>query len=199
MNDNIKDSWERFLNPDSLKNNLIMGSLYITSFEILKDSIIERLKDFFIEGIDDNKFIYSDRYKTKVLSLHKKPLTASLMWLQNMDTINNDDILKFKKITIFRNKLAHEMLGFLTNTQEEDLIELFHEMINLITKIEKWWIINVEIPTDSNYDNQNINENEIIPGVNLTLKLLLDVALGNDEESKLYYEEFIKRSKKYNN
>ena len=133
--DTTTASWERFLNPETLKNNLILGSIYITSFEILKDSIITKLKDFFIDGIDENGFIYSDRYKTKVLTLHKNPLQASLIWLQDMEAIDNNDIIKFEKIKTFRNKLAHEMLDFIANIPEDDLLELFNDMISLLTKI----------------------------------------------------------------
>lgn len=195
MDDNIKASWERFLNPEILRNNLILGSIYIASFEILKDTIITKLKDFFIDGIDENGFIYNDKYKTKVLTLHKNPLQASLIWLQNMDAIDNKDIQKFKKIKTFRNKLAHEMLDFIANIPEDDLLELFNDMINLLTKIGRWWIINVEIPTNPDYDGQEINEDEITPGMNITLQLLFDIALGNEEESKKYYDEFLKKKR----
>lgn len=195
MDDNIKASWERFLNPEVLRNNLILGSIYITSFEILKDTIITKLKDFFIDGIDENGFIYNDKYKTKVLALHKNPLQASLIWLQNMDAIDNKDIQKFKKIKTFRNKLAHEMLDFIANIPEDDLLELFNDMINLLTKIGRWWIINVEIPTNPDYDGQEINEDEITPGMNITLQLLFDIALGNEEEAKKYYDKFLKKKR----
>ena len=195
MDNNINASWERFLNPEVLKNNLILGSIYITSFEMLKDSIITKLKDFFIDGIDENGFIYSDRYKTKVLTLHKNPLQASLIWLQDMEAIDNNDIQKFEKIKTFRNKLAHEMLDFIANLPEDDLLELFNDMINLLTKIGRWWIVNVEIPINPDYDGQNINEDEITPGINITLQLLFDIALGNEEEAKKYYDEFIKKKR----
>ena len=193
MDNNTQASWERFLNPETLKSNLILGSIYITSFEMLKDSIITKLKDFFIDGIDENGFTYSDRYKTKVLTLHKNPLQASLIWLQDMEAIDNDDIIKFEKIKTFRNKLAHEMLDFIANIPEDDLLKLFNDMISLLTKIGRWWIVNVEIPTNPDYDGQEINENEITPGINVTLQLLFDIALGNEEKSKTYYEEFIKK------
>lgn len=195
MDDSVNASWERFLNPETLKNNLILGSIYITSFEMLKDSVITKLKDFFIDGIDENGFIYSERYKTKVLTLHKNPLQASLIWLQNMEAIDSKDIKKFEKIKVFRNKLAHEMLDFIANIPEDDLFELFNDMISLLTKIGRWWIVNVEIPTNPDYDGQEINENEITPGINITLQLLFDIALGNEEEAKKYYDEFIKKKR----
>jgi len=53
MNKKNEVSWERFLNPDSLKTNLILSSLFITIFEMLKDSIISPIKDFYTDGFKD--------------------------------------------------------------------------------------------------------------------------------------------------
>lgn len=48
MNDDTKIAWERYLNPEILRTNLIVASLFITAFEMLKDSIIGQVKYFFI-------------------------------------------------------------------------------------------------------------------------------------------------------
>ena len=195
MDENIQKSWERFLNPESLKENLVISSLYITSFEILKDSIISKIKDFFIEGIDEKGFIYSQKYNKEVLSLDnkKRPLQASFLWLKKYDVINEDDLNNWEKIVLFRNELAHDMLKFLTQIPESDLLDLFQIMLNLITKIEKWWIINYELEINENYIGQEISEEDIIPGINVTLHLLFNIALGEKNESKKYFEEFIKQ------
>ena len=68
-------------------------------------------------------------------------------------------------------------------------------MIDLLHKIEKWWILNVEIPTNPDLDRMEISEEGIVPGQIMTLRLLLDIALGAENESKFYYNEFIKREK----
>ena len=195
MNENVQKNWERFLNPESLKENLVISSLYITSFEILKDSIISKIKDFFIEGFDEKGFIYSEKYNKEVLSLDnkKRPLQASFLWLKKYDVINDDDLNNWKKIVLFRNELAHDMLKFLTQIPESDLLDLFQIMLNLITKIEKWWIINYELEINENYIGQEISEEDIIPGINVTLHLLFNIALGEKNESKKYFEEFIKQ------
>ncbi|GAI47696.1 unnamed protein product, partial [marine sediment metagenome] len=62
-------------------------------------------------------------------------------------------------------------------------------------KIEKWWILNVEIPTNPDLDGMEIDKEGIVPGQIMTLRLLLDIALGTEKESKFYYNEFIKREK----
>lgn len=195
MNENVQKNWERFLNPESLKENLVISSLYITSFEILKDSIISKIKDFFIEGFDEKGFIYSEKYNKEVLSLDKKkrPLQASFLWLKKYDVINDDDLNNWERIVLFRNELAHDMLKFLTQIPESDLLDLFQIILNLITKIEKWWIINYELEINENYIGQEISEEDIIPGINVTLHLLFNIALGEKNESKKYFEEFIKQ------
>jgi len=52
MDDKTKRSWERFLNPQSLRANLVVGSLFIAAFEMLKDSIIDHIRDFFSTGFN---------------------------------------------------------------------------------------------------------------------------------------------------
>jgi len=48
------DSWTKFLNPESLQSNLILASSFIASYETLKDSIVERIKDFYTHGWDES-------------------------------------------------------------------------------------------------------------------------------------------------
>ena len=68
-------------------------------------------------------------------------------------------------------------------------------IIELLCKIEKWWILNVEIPTNPDFDGKEIDEDGIVPGPIMTLRLLPDIALGSEEESNFYYKEFIKHRK----
>ena len=195
MDDDIRLSWERFLNPEILRTNLIVASLFITAFEMLKDSIIGRIRDFFTGGFDENGWIVNDNYKTKVLSLNKSPLYASLEWLKGMNVIDDEDIEEFNKIKNCRNEIAHEIANFISKGPKIDPLPLFSKMIDLLHKIEKWWILNVEIPTNPDFDGQGIDEDGIVPGQIMTLRLLADIVLGSEEESKLYYNNFIKRQK----
>jgi hypothetical protein len=192
MEDKIRQSWERFLHPESLRTNLIVGSLFIAAFEMLTDSIIDHIRNFFSTGFNQSGFVIDERYKTEVLSLNKSPLYASLEWLKNMNAVNDKDIEEFEKIKQCRNELAHEFVNFLSTGPTIDPLPLFPTMIDLLSKIEKWWILNVEIPTDPDFNGKDIDEDGIIPGPIMTLRLLTDIALGSEEESKYYYE-FIKQ------
>ena len=53
--------------------------------------------------------------------------------------------------------------------------------------------MNVEIPTDPDFNRKDIDADGIIPGPIMTLRLLTDIVLGSEEESKYYFNEFIKR------
>jgi hypothetical protein len=68
-------------------------------------------------------------------------------------------------------------------------------MISLLDKIERWWIVNVEIPINPDLKGAKINESQVIPGPIMGLRLLLDIALGSEEESKKHLEEFTKQTR----
>jgi hypothetical protein len=66
-------------------------------------------------------------------------------------------------------------------------------LIDLLEKIEVWWIVNVEVPGGPDAAGRGINGSAVIPGPIVGLKILLDVALGDQERSQFYYREFTKR------
>ncbi|WP_392388651.1 HepT-like ribonuclease domain-containing protein [Aliarcobacter butzleri] len=57
-----------------------------------------------------------------IKNVHYKHL---FLWLKKYDVINDDDLNNWKKIVLFRNELAHDMLKFLTQIPESDLLDLF--------------------------------------------------------------------------
>lgn len=202
----VQGSWERFLNPDELRPTLMLASIYISTFEILKDSIISRPKEFYTFGFDDNGEIIDPKYKTEVLARNSSPLYASLAWLKESEAIDGADIEKFNLIKKQRNDIAHQMFRMLSDGIPVDFTERFSEMVALLDKIEKWWIINVEAETgliDINdhgklvdVDITNVDLNDVIPGPIVSLKMLIDIAIGPDEKSRYYFNEFIKATHK---
>jgi hypothetical protein len=193
MSENIQAEWERFLDPKELRPNLILASLYIAAFEILKNSIIDRIRDFYTRGFDENGWIIAPEYKEQVLS-KGSVIFASLEWLKESQAINDDDIEKFKKAKECRNLLAHEITKFLAKGLPPEFPERFNDMITLVGKIERWWIVNVEIPTDPDLAEKagEIDESGIVPGPIMSLRMMIDVALGSDETANYYINGFKK-------
>jgi hypothetical protein len=63
-------------------------------------------------------------------------------------------------------------------------------MIAILDKIEKWWIVNVDIATDPKFDSERVEESNIIPGPIMALRVLMDVALGSEEDARKHLDEF---------
>jgi hypothetical protein len=193
MNDSTR-KWEEFLNPEVLRTKLITASMYLTAFELLKDSIIDRVKGFFTIGFDESGTEMSSEYSTEVLSLNKSRLYASLLWLKKQDAINDDDLGSFEAIRTCRNRVAHELQRVIAGDLEIAFVEQFSALISLLRKIEVWWIVNLEIPINSDFDNMEIDESQIAPGDVMMIQLMCEIALGEPEKAAYYFNEFRKRT-----
>lgn len=195
MDEKTKTSWENFLNPEALRPQLITACIYISAFELLKATIVDRIKDLFTNGFDRTGWRIDPKYQLTVLSKNRSPIYASLEWLKEANVIDDGDIAAFERVKGFRNELAHDLIGVLFRGLPPNLAERFSEMVGLLDKIERWWIVNFEIPINADLDGMEIDEAKVMPGPILGLRLLLDVALGSEKESKWYFEEFTKRTR----
>jgi hypothetical protein len=196
MDEKVKASWERTLHPETLKKNIITASIFSMAFEMLKSSIIEKIEGFFTNGFDENRMIVSPEYKEKVLSLNRSPLYASLKWLQDMNAIDDKDLERFEHIKKCRNTLAHEMLTFASSGVDFDVAEAFEEMVGLLRKIEIWWFENLEMAIDPDAYSEDLDIEQVIPGPVWSLQMLIDVALGPEEEARKYYDHFVANADK---
>lgn len=192
MND-VDAQWKKFLTPEILKNNLISASIFITGFEILKNLIIERVEEAYTEFFED-KAQPGVKYKKDVLESNKSILYASLEWLREAQVISPDELKNFENIKNIRNSVVHEFPNILTNGLPFDFLKCFEDILYLINVIEKWWVINFEIPVNPDFDDREITVDEIIPGSILSLRILLDVALGSEQEAKQYLDALNKNS-----
>jgi hypothetical protein len=190
--ENVQESWKRFLNPDELKGSLMAASIYIAGFEMLKTSIIERIKDFYTNGFDETGFIVDEAYSTRVLSLDKSPLKASLSWLKESKVITDDDIATFWALRTVRNQLAHELLSFVQKGITADYEKSFSDMSALLKKIEVWWVVNVELDGDPDWADREVDVAGILPGTVMTLDLMTHIAHSPDKDARFYYDEFLK-------
>lgn len=197
MDEKIKSSWLKTLHPKTLKESIITASIFSMAFEMLKSSIIEKIESFFTNGFNENGKIISPEYKEKVLSLHKSPLYASLKWLKGMNAIDNEDIDKFECIKRYRNTLVHEMLTFASSGVDFDVTEAFSQMVDLLRKIELWWFENLEMAIAPESYPEDFDLNQVIPGPVWSLQMLIDVALGPEEDARKYYDYFVANEDKH--
>lgn len=186
--------YEKFLNPNELKPLLLFSSIFITCYEMFADYVIERPKEMFIGRIDRSGITTNEQYNEKVMSLSKHLLDASLLWFKNMHAIDDEDIEKFHKARKLRNVFAHDFFILFTNSpfEPEEMMEIYHDFIELIAKLTKWWIVEIEMTTNPDLDIplEDIDFDGIVSGQIMYIKLLTDIAFGDKEESELYYRYY---------
>lgn len=186
----IKQQLENCFNPAILKQNLVIASLFIAVFDNFKSSITDKVKYYYWSGIDHGVEQFKD-YEQEVLSKIKtknnKQIKATLLWLRESGAITYEDENKFEELTNIRNELAHEMSKMLLEGFPEVIYDLYADMIKLFNKIERWWIIEVEMTINPpDIPPENINWDGIT-SVNIEfIKIMSEIAFtDNDKYMKI--------------
>lgn len=190
----VLESWGKILNPDVLKKKIMCFSIYVTAFELLKNVIITKVEFFFVDPFSDDDA--KKTYEENVLSLSKSKLYASLQWLKNIEAIDNEDLIKFDFFKGVRNDISHEMFDLLCSEPTFDISRELDSIISLLNKIELWWIYNLDMAIDPEFYPDEIEISSIQPMSVWTLKLIINVALGDENESREMFNEFQKKAEK---
>jgi len=164
--------------------------------EMLVSAVRDRLRDFFADGWTAKGWKTSAAYRDKVLTLDPKnkgdPWRASLVWLRQMDAIDDDDERAIRELTLERNRLAHELRKVVGSSYHHlDFEGLFPKLLALVAKIDRWWVVNVDIETDPELMDEEIDAASVVPGSQILLQVLAEVALGKDEKAWALYREFM--------
>ncbi|WP_250486557.1 hypothetical protein [Caballeronia sp. GaOx3] len=178
--------WERFLDPNGVRPSLFLATMFITTFEILKDSFMDDVRSFYANGFDEHGATVSSDYQSKALSKNKSPLYASLEWLRENDAFDEEDLLVVERLKSIRNRLVHQLFAVVTGHVESRHEIQFDNLVKLLRKIGVWWVVNFEIPTNPAYDGQEIAEEGIVPGSVLMLQMLIQAASGSTELLELW-------------
>ncbi|WP_326982341.1 hypothetical protein VUJ46_19485 [Chryseobacterium sp. MYb264] len=188
-NENIKkniDDWLKFLNPDEVKNELISASLYIMSYDVLINTIVEKIKDFYTDGHDGKKFTLSSAYRRDVKGLCKKDIIlASLLWLKKNEVITEEEIELVKIFKTHRNEIAHEIMYFLTDSSKSIKSEYIEEIKKINFKILKWWFIEVEMQVNEDLSKLKIEEldfNQVLIMGMLPLNMASNILIDEKEK-----------------
>lgn len=199
----MANDWLEFLNPDVVRTRLLRTGLFLVAHEMLVSAIRDRTHDFYSNTwTATGGWKPSPEYRERVLSLDPKgkndPFRSSVEWLRQIEAIDEDDETLIRELTEERNRLAHELRNVLGGTSEHDFESLFPKLVHLVTKIDRWWIVNLEIATDPDLAGKEFDEDDVTPGSMMLLQVLQQVALGNDEEAWALYHAFVSAHKDAN-
>lgn len=191
------DNWENILDEDILKTNINFAALFVLNFECLKDYVVTQVRDFYSDVMIENGELHSketDAYKREVRQLEKNIEDASLRWFINSEAITEEDYELYQKIRRRRNDITHELLKNLNEGFVEKDAKLFGEMLNLYSKIDKWWINEIEIPISGDYLPDDYDPEQVLGGQALILSIINNIVLGNEQDK---YRELLDELKKY--
>ena len=192
------DFWNNILDESILRTNVNFAAMFVLNYECLKDYVIEQLRGFYSNRtiFEKNKVIdvESQEYKDEVRSLDKNIENASLKWFMQLDAITQLDYDTYQKIRERRNDITHELLKNLNEGfAEKDLI-LFAELLSLYSKLDKWWINEIEIPTSGEDILDDYDRDGVCGGQALVLSIINSIILGDKGEE---YKDMLEALSKY--
>ena len=147
-----------FLNKDVVKTRLIDASLYLMAFHLLKSSIVDGVRDFFVDGFKDGKETISAEYEVSVLTRSKYRFEASLIFLVENGAIDELEVTEIQGLRDYRNQLAHDVPSSIYKTDELVDIKKIERAGYFLNKIDNFWgkieaDINPDFaPDDIDYD-----------------------------------------------
>jgi hypothetical protein len=160
--------WEKFFDVKSAKKSFVYSSFYLFSYEMLKNTIVDRIKTFYLKGFDENGYIYDDKYKETVLKRKingkQNIFLAHLYWLKDNNIITDSSIQEIIDIRKHRDLIAHNTDKFLSDSDYEIDFSLLNKTLDYVKNIEKWWITEFEISINPDFDHQEIKTEEITSG-----------------------------------
>lgn len=179
--------WKNILDTEVLRGNINLIAMYIMVYEQLEDTIISRPKDFYTTIEPDEEA--QKNYERYVLSLYdnkacpkinskNKALIASLIWFKNSGAIDDNDIDIFSASRTLRNEITHEMLSTITLGAEK-VVDQFCMMYGLFCKIEKWWILEIEVPIAGDYKPEEVDQDAVMSGNMILLDIIIDILVNN--------------------
>ena len=184
--------FNRIFDSERLRTNLLLTSLYLTAFEVLVNSIIPHIDDFFVPLTKDylgpphlkkqhqqTRAKMTSKYKQEIgVKFSTSPnykLIPSCKWLQKNGVLNDEEIEEIKKIRDHRHSLAHDLPELILS--DVDLmvnLEHFMRIRELVRKVQLFWI---HIDMDIKGIDEDISDEDISGGwgfLDLLISTVLD-------------------------
>jgi hypothetical protein len=169
----------KILNEALVKKYLNNAGLFLMIWELLKSSIVDSIKSFFMNWLQDWKITYSEKYKSEVLDLDQKNIfNACCLRSVNMNIITKDDHDKIKELNETRNDIAHRLVDIVSEENKEIKSIDIEVIAQILKKVDLWRLINVEIPTNhSETFDENLDHDAVMSGRVLATEYLLNLHL----------------------
>ena len=184
--DNKTYNYNKLFSPELTKSILMAAAIYLLTYELLKSSIIEEIKNFYLAGAGNKDSMMQRRYESDVLSLDKSIFIASCKWLLNMEAITQEDIQTILSLRELRNTIAHQLPDFLIDDNANITVSELTKIYDILVKIDSWWIREVELPANPDFvhlDHEELETLVVRSGPMIVVNHLIEL-LKTSEASK---------------
>jgi hypothetical protein len=179
----VPPEYEKFFDPKRLQQNLMLGALYLATFEVLKSIVIDDLISFFAirhGDYDQNgKALRTEDYRAELakhgFKQHRDEYRAACLWLKHINAVDNGEHAKLLEIRAHRNQIAHELPSVLLEAKLDVNLGLLVEARNFIHKLSRWWFENLEMAINPDFDGKTIDQIDFASG----RMLLIDHVISN--------------------
>ncbi len=169
-----RKDFEKISTPETLRRNLINASLLLTAYELMKCSIVDHVRSFYEGEEFENEIEEIRKRLTKEL---RKPLLIYALWFKDHKALSEGDFENIVKIWRYRNKIAHELIEFLVDSDFEVDMKYIFEIRDIVAKAEIWCVKEMEIPVNPDFDQVEVKDSDIRSGRMSIIDHLISVAL----------------------
>jgi hypothetical protein len=87
-----------------------------------------------------------------------------LRWWQQAGALTEQDFQDFLQLREHRNEIAHTLPNVLLKPDVQvDLLKLV-AIYHLLVKVDRWWLTDIEIPCNEDFDAQQIDPSDVQSG-----------------------------------
>ena len=185
----IKREAEEILNKDGIRLRLMFTSLYLTAYEILKDAIIEPIKDFFVfdESNADMVSAYESELKISLKKRGETGLIPSCEWLKKMEVYDDADIDTIKQLRNRRNTIAHQIPDLILSTNLPVSVKEFEDLMRIVHKTDVFWsrsLPSLNLNTLEEVDLSEASDEDIGSGSASAISLIMQAVVEYAEQLK---------------
>ena len=169
---------EKKIQAPQVVTALLRAGAFLTGYELVKASIVDGVKDFFLVGFDEDGMTYSSDYKNKVLPLGKNAWDASVRWLVSVEALTEEQASSLDDIYAHRHEIAHELAKFLVDPDAEVSLEKLQQLYGIMRSLDRFWG-GINVDTNPDFDGVEVDYDNIKSGSGLLLEYLLQIASGD--------------------
>ena len=201
---NFLDNAERICDKESLQVQLSFMALFIGMFEFMKDTLLSRVESFLCSEMTQNEegewvYIHNDTYKKEIENrlvegkIVKDRLRNTMLWFKEAEVITDDDYDLFRVLRDKRNSYAHKMTQHVWDGLPEEDAKGLMDLLDLYTKLDKWWINEIEIPISGDFEPGSYDEEGVESFSLLTFKMMINTLFGGKSQEYLEMIEELRK------